>query len=106
MKKPTITAHAILRYAEYALGLDSAAIKKRILSVVPATDGTHPLGDQDLRARVVDGVIVTIVKPPRQYRRKRAKVKKPKVQEIDLEKLLPWLPPVVKIGVVMDEAMS
>lgn len=84
-----VTDHAILRFAEYALGLDTKTIGKQILSMVTPKTALYDLGTHDLRARVIDGTVVTVIKPPRQYRKKRAKVKKPHLVEVETDRFVP-----------------
>jgi hypothetical protein len=95
----TVTAHAILRYAEYVLGLDSEAIRVKLLDAARGDNGTYPLGVDDLRVRVVDRTIVTVVKQPRAYKKKRRKGKKVKTDEV-LDLL--GLPPIIKLGALLN----
>ena len=71
MPATTVTAHAILRFAERVLDLDSSAIKRTILAAIPDRDGLYPLPGLGVAARVKNHVVVSIVpdrnwpKPPK-----------------------------------------
>ena len=79
MPATIVSDHAILRFAERVLDLDSSAIVRTILAAVPNQDGLYPLPGLGVAARIKDRCVVTVVpdrnwpKPPKKQVPKAAR---------------------------------
>lgn len=64
--EPTVSEHAILRYLERVEGVDTAAVRERLLPdkavelIRQLGDGKYP-GPDGCMLRVIDGVVVTVL---------------------------------------------